>query len=91
MSGHTATAFFGAEVLRIEYARSYPALPILGYALALTTGILRIHHQRHWISDVITGAGVGIAAAWIGYALQPLLHFEIIKPALKKRHHHLNL
>lgn len=73
MSGHSATAFFGAEILRIEYGRDYPYLAFMGYMVAVTTGALRIHHQRHWVGDVLAGAGVGIGTAWAGYLLQPYL------------------
>ncbi len=72
-SGHTATAFFGAEMQRYEYGERFPWLTSQGYILAIITGLLRIYHDRHWIADVVAGAGVGIASVWIGHALQPYI------------------
>lgn len=77
VSGHTATAFMGAELLRIEYGARYPWVAATGYLAAIATGYLRIYHNRHWMSDVLAGAGVGIASTWIGYLLQPYLHAAI--------------
>jgi membrane-associated phospholipid phosphatase len=62
-SGHTATAFCGAELLRQEIKDQYPLRSYSGYAAAVTTGILRLAKQKHWVSDVIGGAIIGVAAA----------------------------
>lgn len=68
-SGHTATAFMGAELVREEYGNAYGAS---AYALAMGVAFLRIYNDRHWLNDVIAGAGVGILSARIGYWLLPL-------------------
>ena len=68
-SGHTATAFTGAELIRIEYGPYYGAF---GYAIACGIGFLRMYNDRHWINDVLAGAGIGILSARIGYWLLPL-------------------
>lgn len=68
-SGHTATAFTGAELMRIEYGNAVGAA---GYAVAVTVGFLRMYNSRHWYNDVLAGAGVGILSAKIGYWLLPL-------------------
>lgn len=68
-SGHTATAFMGAELMRIEYG---PYWGIGGYCVATAVGVLRIYNDRHWLNDVIAGAGIGILSARIGYWLLPL-------------------
>lgn len=68
-SGHTATAFMGAELVRMEYGGVY------GWgAYTVATGIaaLRLYNERHWLNDVIAGAGIGILSARIGYWLLPL-------------------
>lgn len=70
-SGHTATAFVGAELLRVEYGQSYPWVAVGGYVVAAGTALLRIHHDRHWLGDVLAGAGVGISSVWLAYFLQP--------------------
>lgn len=76
-SGHTATAFTGAELVRIEYGWGYGAA---AYAVAATTAYLRVYNKRHWVGDVMAGAGVGILCANAGYWMLPVwkrwLRFE---------------
>ena len=61
-SGHTSIAFSSAGYL---FARSRnPWIGWGGVAVASTVGMARIYRDRHWLSDVIMGAGVGFA---IGY------------------------
>lgn len=74
-SGHTADAFMGAEILRREYGKEYPGIAIAGYTVATATGLLRIYNNRHWASDVLAGAGIGILSASITYWLAPYLSF----------------
>ena len=74
-SGHTMTAFFGAEMLRREYAEEYPAIAITGYAVATGVGLLRMYNNRHWASDVLAGAGLGILSTSLMYWLAPYLQF----------------
>lgn len=68
-SGHTATAFMGVELFRLEYGNKWG---IPAYFLAGTVGLLRLYNERHWLNDVIAGAGIGIASAKAGYWLLPL-------------------
>lgn len=68
-SGHTATAFVGAELLRQKLPSKYWYIGAVGYAAAATTAYLRIYHNRHWLGDTLAGAGVGILSAWIGSTL----------------------
>ncbi|CAM4145482.1 phosphatase PAP2 family protein [Cytophagaceae bacterium 50C-KIRBA] len=77
-SGHTATAFFGATVLAKELGKEYPWLAITGYTLAAGTGYLRLANHEHWLSDVLVGAGIGIASAELAYCIYPKLkeHFS---------------
>ena len=72
-SGHTATAFTGAHILFREYKDESVWLGVGGYiCAALNTGTWRVLRERHWVSDVVTGAGVGIASAELGYLLLPV-------------------
>lgn len=73
-SGHTATAFLGAELFDIEYGDSYPWLSAICYSAAAFTGYGRILNNRHWGSDVLAGAGVGILSAHMGYWLSDLIY-----------------
>lgn len=59
-SGHTAQAFLSATILDMEYRDTSPWISVGGYAVATTTGILRLVNNKHWISDVLIGAGIGI-------------------------------
>lgn len=67
-SGHTAMAFMGAELMREEYGNGWGAG---AYAFATGIAFLRLYNDRHWLNDVIGGAGVGILSARIGYWLLP--------------------
>ncbi len=62
-SGHTATVFMGAELVRIEYGGWYG---IGAYGIAAGVGFMRMYNGRHWLHDVVAGAGVGILSARIG-------------------------
>ena len=68
-SGHTATSFTGAELIRIEYG---PAAGGCAYALATGIAFMRLYNDRHWLNDVIGGAGFGILSARVGYWLLPI-------------------
>jgi membrane-associated phospholipid phosphatase len=72
-SGHTATAFVAAEFLRQEYKDRSPWIGAGGYAIAVATGYLRMYNNKHWFSDVMAGAGVGIFSTRITYWAYPKL------------------
>ena len=85
-SGHTATVFFGAHILYKEYKDTKPWIGVAGYALATTTAIFRVINNRHWLSDIVGGAGVAIISVELGYLLLPTvkkwLHFD--QPKVKR-------
>lgn len=64
-SGHTATAFTNASLLYYEYKDSNLWYASSGFLFATATGILRIANNKHYTSDVLAGAGVGLAAGLI--------------------------
>lgn len=70
-SGHTATTFMGAELVRLEYGDDSPWYSVGAYTIACTVGALRVYNNRHWVTDVVAGAGLGILGARIGYWLLP--------------------
>ena len=73
-SGHTATAFVGATILHKEYGLTRsPWYSIAGYSLATATGVMRVLNNRHWVSDVLSGAGIGILSTELGYGICDLL------------------
>ena len=75
-SGHTATAFMTATMLHKEYGHRSPWYSIGGYTLATLTGVTRQLNNRHWMSDVMVGAGIGILATEFGYFLADLIFKE---------------
>ena len=73
-SGHTATAFVGATLLHKEYGLTRsPWWSVAGYGVATATGVMRVLNNRHWISDIMSGAGIGIMSTELGYALCDLM------------------
>ncbi len=72
-SGHTAMAFMSATMFSKEYGGRYPWLSIGAYTVASATGLFRIANNKHWLSDVMTGAGIGILSTEVGYYLADLI------------------
>ena len=68
-SGHTATAFMGAELIRLEYG---PWWGLAAYGVACTTAFFRVWNNWHWTTDLLAGAGIGILSANAAYWLLPL-------------------
>ncbi len=66
-SGHTSFTFTLAEVLHQEF-KDKPLVYIAGYTVAITVGAMRMLNNRHWFSDVMVGAGIGMAATKLIYA-----------------------
>ncbi|MFT3827961.1 MAG: phosphatase PAP2 family protein [Chitinophagaceae bacterium] len=78
-SGHTATAFAAAEFLRKEYQDVSPWYGIAGYAVAAATGYLRMYNNKHWLGDVVAGAGIGILSTDLAYRLYPVMKRTFFK------------
>ena len=80
-SGHTATAFTGAGLVCVQhrhldlYGGGWGDKAACGMALtaASATGIFRILADKHWTSDVLVGASVGLLSGWL---LPRLLYFR---------------
>ncbi|MGN0222274.1 MAG: phosphatase PAP2 family protein [Prevotella sp.] len=76
-SGHTATAFVSATILHKEYGLTRsPWYSIFGYGVATATGVMRVLNNRHWVSDVLSGAGIGIFSTEVAYGLADLMFKE---------------
>jgi hypothetical protein len=73
-SGHTATAFMTATMLANEYGWRSPIISIGAYTSATITGIFRMANNRHWFSDVLFGAGIGVLSTQTGYFLADLIY-----------------
>lgn len=70
-SGHTGTAFAGAEFLRREYWDTNKWIGVAGYACAAVVGYMRIYNNRHWFNDVLGGAALGYMSTAFAYWLYP--------------------
>jgi hypothetical protein len=80
LSGHTTIAFAGAGLICVHHQH----LPLYGGGLpdalacataltaASTAGVFRVMSDKHYASDVLLGAGVGLFG---GYVLPSLLHY----------------
>lgn len=60
-SGHSVTAFALAFVL----SRAYPRYAFLFYGLASLVALSRVYLAKHFPSDVVAGAAIGLLAGWI--------------------------
>jgi len=81
-SGHSATAFLGAEIVRHEYGWGWGAG---AYALAGGIAALRIYHHQHYWWDAVAGAGCGILSANIGYWLLEPAHTVLDRMGIGRR------
>ncbi len=70
-SGHTGTAFAGAEILRREFWATNKCVALSGYAVALSVAYLRLYNNRHWLNDVVAGAAIGYMSTTFAYWLYP--------------------
>ncbi|MEO6189724.1 MAG: phosphatase PAP2 family protein [Saprospiraceae bacterium] len=78
-SGHTANAFLGAEFLWQEFHDENIWYGIAGYIVASGTGFFRIYNNRHWFSDVVMGAGIGMLSTKISYWMYPYLKNKLFR------------
>jgi membrane-associated phospholipid phosphatase len=72
-SGHTTWAFTNASLLHEEYGQRSVFYSIGGYGTATAVGAMRVLNNKHWVSDVLFGAGVGIGATKVVYISYPWL------------------
>jgi membrane-associated phospholipid phosphatase len=72
-SGHTSTAFVAAEFLHQEYKDQSVWISVGGYTMASLIGVARIYNNKHWLSDVVAGAGIGILSMKLAYWTYPYL------------------
>lgn len=70
-SGHTSTAFNGATLLFLEYKDDNIWFASSGYLLATTTAFFRLTNDKHWMADVLAGAGIGMATAFVVHYWSP--------------------
>ncbi len=68
-SGHTTLAFVSATFMHLEYGDLSAWYSIGAYTAATVVGALRILNNKHWLSDVLVGAGAGILSTHLAYLI----------------------
>lgn len=66
-SGHTAVAFVGGHMIYKEFKDTNPWIAYSGYVMAGAVGAGRMINNRHWLSDVVAGAGFAILSTELAY------------------------
>lgn len=82
-SGHTSMAFSSASTLFYEYKDTHPVYASSGFLFAGTTGGLRVLNNKHWVSDVLVGAGIAILTTHLVYHFEPLKDWNPFKKKSK--------
>jgi len=66
-SAHTTVAFATATAVSREVGRSWPGaskyVTPISYSVATLVGLSRMYKNKHWASDVVASAGLGIYSA----------------------------
>jgi membrane-associated phospholipid phosphatase len=76
-SGHASNAFTNATILHEEYGHRSVWYSVGGYTAATSVGAMRVLKNKHWMADVLMGAGVGIAATKVVYISYPWLKQKV--------------
>jgi len=66
-SNHSAQAFLAATFLSEEYGRRIRWIPYVAYTVASSVSALRVLNNKHYINDVLVGAGIGILSQKLAY------------------------
>ncbi|MCB8964451.1 MAG: phosphatase PAP2 family protein [Bacteroidales bacterium] len=75
-SGHAALAFAGAEFIRQEFKGKSVWYGVAGYAVATTVAGMRVVDNRHWLTDVVAAAGVGMLCTQTAYFLHERVRYR---------------
>src|SRR5574344_142675 len=76
-SGHAAISFMTATMLHKEYGETVsPWFSVIGYGTATAVSLSRVYDNKHWCSDVLVGASIGIFSTEFSYDLSDALFGE---------------
>lgn len=87
-SGHSALAFSTATFLHLEYGEQSGWYTLAAYAPAIATGVNRILRDRHWASDVLFGAAIGIGITRGVYWMYPKIRGRLYRTLHLKNLNH---
>jgi membrane-associated phospholipid phosphatase len=62
-----------------EYSEVNRWYSVYAYSFAAATGGMRMVNNRHWMSDVLVGAGLGMIATKSVYLAYPYLKKKLLK------------
>jgi hypothetical protein len=83
-SGHAFTAFSVLAVIWLGGARRIVRFVLLAL-LAMAVGVARVAVGAHWPSDVVVGAGLGLAVAILIWHLAPVRRLAALLPGVAGR------
>lgn len=83
-SGHTNTAFNSATLLFLEYKDDNIWFASSGFVIATATGFFRVTNEKHWVADVLFGAGLGMSTAFVVHYWSPDIYKFVKKHFFKK-------
>lgn len=66
-SVHTIQAFVGATFMHKELGHRSIWYSVGAYSVAAVTGFYRMLNNKHWLSDVLAGAALGVLSANVAY------------------------
>lgn len=72
-SRHASWAYAGAAILSVELSDRFAYTPLLAQTAANAVGMQRVISRRHYPSDVLAGAAVGLLSVRAGYWLSDLI------------------
>ncbi|PCI06420.1 MAG: hypothetical protein COB81_00690 [Flavobacteriaceae bacterium] len=78
-SGHSSMAFATSTVLYEEYKNTNKTIAYSGFATSTAVIYFRMANNKHWISDTLIGAGIGIGVAKLVYLIEPFKNFNPFK------------
>ncbi|WP_035846976.1 phosphatase PAP2 family protein [Crocinitomix catalasitica] len=84
-SGHTSQAFVQSQVLYNEFRETAPLLAASGFLFSISTGTIRILNNKHWVPDVLLGAGIAMLVTNTIYHFEPLKNWNPFKNLKEKQ------
>lgn len=87
-SGHASQAFVTSQVLYQEFKNTNKLLAYSGYLFSISTGGLRVINNKHWVPDVLMGAGIAVLVTNLVYHFEPLKNWT---PNFLKKQNNLSL
>ena len=86
-SGHTSFSFSSASVLFYEYKETNLAYASSGFLSSGATGLLRLSNNKHWVPDVLVGAGIAILVTHLVYHFEPLKNWNPFEKRKQRKQH----